>query len=201
MSAPDVKVKVKTAALIFIAVLIASAAYPEATIRLTRSGPDQIRLQEYPPIKRGVHKGMVTRDREAIARFWPVGVWVVRGETLNSPTAGYIYFFKDGTATMLNPNCGGAAHGRWEYEPTDMVLTITEPDGKEHKSTIRGVPWRSRLEADRKEVYVWGQHVWFDSGRFWQFLALTHRLSAKFPRAAPAGAALAKPMRLSILWT
>ncbi len=115
--------------------------------------------------------GQITREREAIERFRPVGVWSVRQtEAKNAPRMGYIRVFEDGTATMVNPNCGLIGHGRWQYEPRYMQFTMIEPDGTQVTSAVLGVPWASLVDADGRENYTSG-YVWLDSGRTWMFLS------------------------------
>ena len=80
-----------------------------------------------------------------------------------------MYVFEDGTLSLLNPNCVEVASGHWRYEPRYMQLTLVNADGSETLATVLGVPWRTRIDSDGSESYIWGQHVWFDSGRYWVF--------------------------------
>lgn len=150
----------------------AGAAGAQATIKTTKSySGEEIRLREYPRSQSGIHAGRITRDPEAIANFNPVGVWTVRqGETRNSPTAGYMYVFEDGSLTLLGPNCGHQGLGKWRYEAAYSNFVLTNADGSEDTATVVGVPWRSRIEADGSESYIEGLPVWFATGRYWEFL-------------------------------
>lgn len=139
---------------------------------ITTSSGEEITLREYQPEDRamGHLAGQITREREAVERFRPAGVWVVRqDERQNAPTVGYFWIFEDGSATLYNPNCGLIGHGRWRYEPRYMQLTVIEPDGTQATSMVLGVPWRSRVAADGHQTYT-GGYVWLDSGKTWMFL-------------------------------
>ena len=118
----------------------------------------------------GMHAGLITRDREAILAFDPVGVWAVpEDDTVNSPTMGYMYVYPDGTMTLLRAtDCRALVNAEWERE--HVAFRIIDADGSETDAILIGVPGRIFLRDGQLE-YGFGQRVFFGSNRYWIFMS------------------------------
>ena len=117
----------------------------------------------------GMHAGKITRDRDAVRSFNPVGVWAVpQDDTVNSPTIAFMYVYPDGSMAMLQAtDCKVLSVAQWEMDY--VTFRIIEKDGSETESVIVGVPGKRYINDDGDEVYSLGQRVLFGSARYWDF--------------------------------
>ena len=75
----------------------------------------------------GFHANKITRDRDAILSFSPVGVWAApRDLAPNSPTASYVFVYPSGVFKILSTSCRVQAVARWEYDDTGYFTIIAE---------------------------------------------------------------------------
>ena len=120
----------------------------------------------------GFHANKITRDRNAILSFNPVGVWAAPSDlTLNSPTASYVYVYPNGDFKLLSTSCRVQAVARWEYDDTGF-LTITVEGGERVESLVTGVPAVRHFDDDGNFLYYgMGQRVLFDTAQYWDFLS------------------------------
>ena len=140
------------------------AVEPESALTDSPSAP------EYVLETAGMHAGKMTRDRDAIRAFDPVGVWSVpEDETVNSPTIGFMYVYPDGSMVMLAADdCRTLSRSRWEFDYGRF--TIIETDGEKTDTYLAGVPGKVHEQEDGSLVYGWGQVVLFDTARYWYFM-------------------------------
>ena len=118
----------------------------------------------------GMHKGLITRDREAILNFSPVGVWSIpRDDTMHSPTVAFMSVHKDGRMVMLSArDCSLIGRARWEIDY--MSLRILDADGSTTEEVMVGVPGRYVLMEDETVVPQMGQRLFFGSNRYWNYI-------------------------------
>ena len=118
----------------------------------------------------GFHANKITRDREAILGFSPVGVWSAPLDlSPNSPTASYVFVYKEGLIKILTSNCWIEAVGRWEYDDTGYFTVIS--GGVRVESLVMGVPGVGHVDDDGNEMYGLGQRVLFDTAQYWSYLS------------------------------
>ena len=120
---------------------------------------------------RGMHSGLMTRDGEALRSFNPVGVWSVpQDDTVNSPTAAFMYVYEDGGLMMLRAtDCSLIDRARWEIDY--LYFRIHDRDGSTTEQIIMGVPGRFVLMEDETVVPQIGQRLFFDSNRYWSYVS------------------------------
>ena len=119
----------------------------------------------------GPHADKITRNRDLVLSFNPVGVWAAPSSLAqNSPTASYVYVYPNGDFKLLSTSCRVQAVGRWEYDDTGFFTIIA--DGQRVESLVMGVPSRWHIDdAGNFLYYSMGQRVLFDTAQYWNFLS------------------------------
>ena len=119
----------------------------------------------------GFHANKITRDRDAILSFSPVGVWAApRDLSPNSPTASYVFVYPSGVFKILSTSCRVQAVALWEYDDTGYFTIIAE--GQRVESLVMGVPSvRHFDDVGNMLSYGLRQRVLFDTAQYWTFLS------------------------------
>ena len=143
-----------------------AATTPELS---AKAEPTTVAEGAYKIEERGMHAGKITRDRDAILSFNPVGVWAVpQDDTVNSPTVAFMYVYPDGSLAMLKAtDCKVTSVAEWELDYG--MFRIIDADGSVTESVLVGVPGKRHIDDEGNEVYGWGQRVLFGTARYWYF--------------------------------
>ena len=139
---------------VVLAALVSAASYSQ-TFSMETTGP---------------HANKITRDRDAILGFSPVGAWAAPATlSENSPTASYMFVYKEGLIKILNTNCWIEAVGRWEYDDAGYLMIMS--GGVRVGSLVVGVPGVRHVDDERNHMYGLGQRVLFDTAQYWDYLS------------------------------